>query len=321
MKRLVLMQILIIGLLCGCANAQNNEWNPKRTWVFFAGLLEWQDNKFGAFPQKNRRDEVLLNVLRQRGVPENQILYLKDSQATTARIKSEFAAFLKKPKAGDTVFVYFCGHGYKSKDHKNTFLASYDAGVNEGWKVEDIPEAIEQNFKGSMAILTLDNCYSGALNEAVKARKSNISYAVLTSSHFNSFSTGNWTFTESLIYAFRGDAFIDDNHDGKVTLDELESNSKDDMAFAEEQLAQFDFTNGLNRQFVVANAKPLTSKRIGERVEVKSGNKWWTGFIIDEKEGKYRIRYYGFEESDDEWVTTEQIRQKQPKQYNTKLPK
>lgn len=320
-SKLFVISFLLCVSFSFAAQAQTPlSWKPQRTWVFFVGLLEWQDSKkFGSFPQKNRRDEILLNVLRAKGVPENQILYLKDKQATTAKIQSSFASFLTKAQPGDWLFVYFCGHGFKSSDNKITYLASYDvSNKNLGWRVDSIPETIEQNFKGSNAILTLDNCYSGALAEAVKSRNTRnpkISYAVMTSSHFNSFSTANWTFTESLIYAFRGDAYIDEDADGKITLAELESNSEEDMMFAEEQLASFIFTGSFSKQNVVALSQKRAAPRVGERVEVFSGGGWYKGFITDTNNGKYKIRYYGYEESDDEWVSEKQIRQSTQTQY------
>jgi hypothetical protein len=81
----VVLLISVSSAVAQPANAPNQgEWNPKKTWVFFVGVLEWKDKKtFASFPQKNRRDAVLLDVLRARGVPENQILYLKDKAATT----------------------------------------------------------------------------------------------------------------------------------------------------------------------------------------------------------------------------------------------
>ena len=122
----------------------------------------------------------------------------------------------------------------------------------------------------------LDNCYSGAMAEAVKNRRSRVSYAVFASSHYNSFSTGNWTFTESLIYAFRGDVYADDNRDGKVTLAELETNSAADMLFAEEQVAEFAYTPNFNKNGVIAAAQNvLRLKAIGngEKVRLAIGGK------------------------------------------------
>lgn len=296
-------------------NQTQNDWNPKRTWVFMVGLLEWKNSKsFASFPQRNRRDAILLDVLRERGVPENQIIYLKDSQATTAKIQSNFESFLSKAQPGDWVFVYYCGHGYKN-DSKGVLLASYDAGSNNGWAVKSVPETIDKFFKGSNAVIMLDNCYSGAMAEAVKNRRSRISYAVLASSHFNSFSTGNWTFTEALIYGFRGEPFIDDDKNGSITFSEIAENASQDMLFAEEQYAQFITTGAFGKQTVLANSSPSNSPQLGERIEAYDQGGWYKALITDVKNGKYKVHYFGYEYNEDRYVSANEIRKFTPKQY------
>lgn len=305
---------------CGAAKNTNsqtaqNVWNPQKTWVFFVGLLEWQDKQtFGSFPQKNRRDKILLDVFRTRGVPESQILYLQDNAATTVEIQSAFEKFLGKAKSGDWVFVYYCGHGYKT-DNKETYLASYDASGKNGWKVASVPDTIDKFFKGERAVIMLDNCYSGAMAEAVKARQTKISYAVLASSHFNSFSTGNWTFTESLIYAFRGESFVDEDANGKINLGELAQNSAEDMLFAEEQIAQFAFTGNFNNQTIIAENVQKNAPRVGERIEAFDRNKWYRAIITASENNKFKVHYFGYEYDEDAWRSANQIRQFTPKTF------
>lgn len=308
--------LLLISLSFSIVNAQNT-WNPKKTWVFFVGLLEWQDSEtFASFPQKNRRDEILFNLLKSNGVPANQMMYLKDSQGTTSRIQTEFSKFLAQAKPNDWVFVYYCGHGYKN-NKAQTFLASYDVSEKTlGWAVKSIPETIEKQFKGSHAIIALDNCYSGAMANAVKSQKRRVSYAVLASSMASQVSTGNWTFTEALISAFRGENFVDDDKNGVVTFAELKSNAEDDMLFGEEQLANFAFTGNFDSKTVIAKAEPASnSPKVGERVEVYSQKSWWKGYVIDARNDKFKIHYYGWEEADQEWVTAKQMRQAKPIQF------
>ena len=296
--------------------AAGDKWEPQRTWVFFVGLLEWKDSEsFTSFPQKNRRDEMLLNELRKSGVPETQIVYLKDKNGTTANIQSEFVKILGKAKPGDTVFVYYCGHGYKDDDAK-TYMASYDVSEKTlGWAVDSVPETIEKYFKGSQAIIAMDNCYSGAMAAAVKSKPRRVSYAVMTSSLASQESTGNWTFTEALISAFRGDPFIDDDHDGKVTFAELESNAEDDMLFGEEQMATFAFTGNFSPDTRIADSIAGSSPRIGERVEAYSIDGWYKGYITDAKADKFKVHYYGYEYDEDEWVTAKMIRSPKTVQY------
>lgn len=315
-----LFTVLFVAGSCVSAQPANStkqtEWNPQRTWVFMVGLLEWKDKKeFASFPQKNRRDAVLLDVLRTRGVPENQILYLKDSAATTAKIQSSFESFLSRPQPGDWIFVYYCGHGYKSEDNSETFLASFDATDKIGWRVNDIPETIDKIFKGSHALVMLDNCFSGAMAETLKNRRSPVSYAVLASSHFNSFSTGNWTFTESLIYAFRGEPFVDDDANGRVTLGELVENAAEDMLFAEEQIAQFALTGKFNNQTIIAANTKKSVPRLGERIEAFDQGDWYRAIITDVQHNEFKVHFFGYEYDEDAFRNAKQIRSFSPKQF------
>ena len=320
--RLNFLFAVVVLMFVSCASVKSvnlqtaNVWNPKRTWVFFVGLLEWQDKKsFGSFPQKDRRDKILLDVLRSRGVPESQILYLQDGAATTGKIQSSFENFLSRAQPGDTVFVYYCGHGYKSEDNLETYLASYDASGKNLWNVKSIPNTIDKFFKGERAVIMLDNCYSGAMAEIVKSKNSRISYAVLASSHFNSFSTGNWTFTESLIYAFRGEPFIDEDGNGKISFGELAQNSAEDMLFAEEQLAQFAFTGKYNEQFVIAENVEQTAPRLGERVEAFDQGGWYRAIITGVEGGKFKVHYFGYEYNEDAWRNADRIRLFKPRSF------
>lgn len=317
--RIIFILVLIFSALplAYAQPAAKPAWSPQKTWVFMVGLVEWKDQEeFEPFPQEGRQDTVLLDLLKKRGVPESQIVYLKDSQATSARINSEFAKTLVKTRPGDWIFVYFEGHGYKDDDDAETFLASYDASDDiSGWPVMSIPETLEKDFKGSHAMIALDNCYSGAMAEAVKAKKRRVSYAVMASSLASQTSTGNWTFTEALVSGFRGAPYIDDNGDGKVTFFEMGDNAREDMLFGEEQIATIAFTGAFDPQTVIAESPLKAPARVGERVEAYSIDGWYKGYIADARGGKFRIHYFGYEEAEDEWVTAKMIRQPKLTRY------
>ena len=310
LTRFAILSLLSVSILLSVSPTYAaTEWNPKRTWVFFVGLVKWKDSEsFEAFDTKIRKDGILLNSLRKRGVPEDHIVYLKDAAATTAVVETGFADFLKRAAPDDWVFVYFEGHGYKTDDGV-PYLATYDVTDRVlGWKFDAVPNTIERYFKGSNAIIALDNCYSGAMANAVRKTKRRVSYAIFASSMASQESTGNWTFTEALISGFNGAAYVDDNRDGKVTLAEMGDNAAQDMLFGEEQVATIDFTGGFDPQTVIATAELPASPRIGERVEAYSVDDWYRGYIADTKPGKFKVHYYGYEPSDDEWVTAKMIR-------------
>ena len=292
--------------------ATTRDWQPQQTWLFVVGTLEWKHpDQFAPFPKENRRDAALVRFFAEQGVPDAQILYLQDKQATLAQIEQALATHLAKAQKTDLLFLYYCGHGYKL-DAGATCFACYDAGDKgiDGWDAAAIPAAIEQYFPGKRAFLAADCCCSGGLTKSVEAQADRITYACLTSSSANESSTGNWTFTEGLLNGLRGEAYSDADDSQGITLTELANQIIADMAFAEEQRTSFMTTGGFDPQMVLAPARRKTNVRIGERVEVLSGGEWYKARIIaaDAKTGTYKVHYYGWEASDDEWVEPSQIR-------------
>ena len=313
-----LLIILVVRLFAGPAVfAQERDWQPQRTWVFIVGTLKWKHSDvFNSFAQKNRRDAQLVNFFRQQGVPADQLVYLQDAQATTRQIKSSFSAFLSQAREGDLLFFYYCGHGYKSDAGRTTYFATYDASDDEpGWSTDSIVRDIEKYFKGSRAFLAADSCYSGSLAEQAQRMRHQIAYASLTSASAGELSTENWTFTEMLLAGLKGKAFADINGDGRVTLGELAEDVNADMVFAEEQQSEFVATGKFLPDTVMAVAPQRSNPEISRRVEVKSEGAWYKARIIDARAGRFRLHYFGWEDSDDEWVLPGRIRKSKGAQY------
>ena len=303
--------LIIVGSVFGpSTSAAGRDWQPKRTWVFAVGILEFQHRDlFDSFPEKNRRDAQLVEFFRQQGVPDSQILFLKDSQATTRRVRNAFANFLSQAGPDDLLIFYYTGHGYKSDDEQTTYFATYDTSDDvEGWPVQSIVRDIEKSFKGARALLTADTCFSGSLAETTRQLGRRVSYATLASATSNHTSTENWTFTEMLLAGLRGKSFADINGDGEVTLAEIAEDIKEDMAFAEDQRSVFAVTGNFSPQMDMAVAERKIDPLISSRLEVRSEGDWYKARVIDARGESYRVHYFGYEDSDDEWVTRRQLR-------------
>src|ERR1700752_2912264 len=83
---------ILVALFLGGATAspaateKDLGWSPSHTWIFAVGVLSWKHSEiFGSFPVKERRDAELVDFFRQRGVPENHIVYLQDEHGTQQR--------------------------------------------------------------------------------------------------------------------------------------------------------------------------------------------------------------------------------------------
>ena len=310
--RTISIALLVIfgSVLAQTVSARGRDWQPQRTWVFAVGILQFQHkDMFDSFPQKNRRDAQLIEFFRQQGVPESQIVFLKDSQATAQRVENAFTTFLSKAGPDDLLFFYYTGHGYKSEDEKTTYFATYDTSEDvDGLATETLVGDIERYFKGSRALLTADTCFSGGLAQQTRQSGRRVSYATLASATSNHTSTENWTFTEMLLAGLRGKSFADINGDGEVTLSELAQDIKDDMAFAEDQKSVFVTTANFQPEMELAVAERKTDPLISNRLEVHSEGDWYKARIIEARNGSYRVHYFGYEDADDEWVTRRQFR-------------
>ncbi|HEY0604823.1 MAG TPA: agenet domain-containing protein [Herpetosiphonaceae bacterium] len=286
-------------------------WKPARTWVFVVGILEWKhDDIYSAFPKQQRRDAALVKFFREQDVPDHQIVYLQDRAATTRKIQQSLEELLAQTRAGDLLVLYYCGHGGKTDDGV-PYFASYDAddAENLGWAMEAVPATIERHFQGSHAILLADCCYSGCLADAAQRKAKRVAYACLTSSLASELSTGNWTFTEGLLAGLRGHAFADGDGNRRITLQELAAQMIDSMAFAEEQVATFSVCGGFDPALVIAPARSLPHPQVGRRVEARSEGEWYPAQIVAADGDQLKVHYYGYDETDDEWLTAEDIRE------------
>ena len=301
------------------ARAQELGWQPQKTWVFVVGVLHWKHrDMFGSFPVKNRRDASLVDFFKQSGVPDSQVVYLQDKQATQKQIDRAFAAQLNKLRPDDLLIVYYCGHGSKSEDGEDVYLASYDAGDDgvSGWSVNSIPGRIKSESKCARVLWFLDCCYSGQAALALTKQKGRPAYACVTSSSASESSTEHWTFSDALLDSLRGVAYVDLNRDGSVTLAEFAAHIFADMNLAEEQLATFATTEGFETEMILAGAKPLAHPRIGERAKARDeAGDWYTGRIVEAKDEKFRIHFIGYEDDEDVWVAPENLRPIKPVQF------
>ncbi|HXV43316.1 MAG TPA: agenet domain-containing protein [Anaerolineae bacterium] len=59
----------------------------------------------------------------------------------------------------------------------------------------------------------------------------------------------------------------------------------------------------------MAAARPRPHPRVGQRVEVDAEDDWYLAQIIDANGERLKVHYYGYEESDDEWITSDRIRE------------
>jgi hypothetical protein len=299
--------VLLIAALSR-ATAQESSWEPQRTWVFAVGALKFDRKTTFSFPNKDRADVKLLDVWKKRGVPESQIVFIKNEEATKAGIEARLAPFAQQPRAADTLIFYYTGHGGRDmgSPSRAVSFATYD--TRSTWTVNSIVETIERHFRGKQVLYFADCCHSGALADRISRGRQRA--AALCSANVTSTSTGNWTFTETLVRVFDGDGISDANRDGSITFTEGAAFVHREMVAFEDQLAARGLAGGFppGLQISPTTTSPPPGGRIGEVIEVKTKDKWWTGRIIEEKGNRVKVTHPGWGADWDEWAGPNRVR-------------
>ncbi len=298
------------------------DWKPETTLIFAVGILTWENSDvWPSFPEAipGRFDQKLVDFFRAQGVPEAQIVYLQDAKATLAEIQSTLPEFLANHSDEDYLLIfYFAGHGDWDKETGEHYFINYDADGDDRdnyWSVTSIFGDIEDNFKGSKALLLADCCFSGGLIDQVKEGDDlEISYACISSAYTHNFSTGNWTFTEALYQGLLGDPVVDLDGDREITLYDFARYAELEMAFIESQKSMFVTTKDFDPQMVLAIVSDDIPAIEGKRVEVEYENEWYKAKTL-EREGDQVLIKYVEDDEEPAWVTNDQIRPYQPELF------
>jgi len=295
--------VLLLSISVSFSHAQTKTGFGK-TWVFMVSLVEWEDTTLAKFDKEGRIDSKINEFFKNNNIPSNQIVYLTDKKATTNAIRSEFINFLKQAKKEDNLFFYYSGHGYKNDDDKVCF-ATYKG---DEWSAEEIVSTVNNNFAGNKAFFTADCCNSGGLSLEVK-KYPNREYIALNSVVPTSTSTGNWTFSNALLYGLQGKSFLDFNNNGNITVDELARYIDEEMAIVEEQKAFYYIPTSMKNWVVTKNVPLKKNLLVGSRVMVNTDGQDFMGFVEDaDLKNNFKIRYYSYTNQESEWVSLGKIK-------------
>lgn len=271
--------------------AISHHWQPERTHVFALGLLQYADRVH--WPLEGRRDAVLMDALGARGVPASNITFLRDAEGTTEAFERGLIQTLERTQPGDQLIVYYAGHGARDEKHGRGSFKLRDARL----PVSKIFGWIEAHFRGDMAILTADCCYSGALALEAPLRAGRVAYAALGSSLSTETSTGAWTFTNCWIDAIEGRVLVDLDGDGVLRIDELARYAERRLGFIDGQVSSFSVANGFPSTFVLGPATARAHARQGEFIEASQGDKWSRAEIVGVTGEEFELRWVDEDEA------------------------
>jgi hypothetical protein len=306
-----LWRTLICGLLFFCTAVpalQAADWQPENTCAVIAGVLKWESEAKGIthFSDRNRKDQELYRTLLQRGVPKENIACRLDEQATRENIRQSVRTMAARAKPGATLLFYYAGHGTKDPDGKVSFL-NYDydpdrAGKKPAFALSELADLLVAHFKGGRVLLMADCCYSGGLAEvARRLSRAGFEAASLTSADAGTISTGNWTFTQTILDGLNGNPLADANGDGVITLDEMADEVSAAMKAREKQRYGYAL-QGLAGDFKIvpieksgkAHAPPDGPFALKEYVYGKDAKETRVGRIVDYTEGRYVLEFYDY---------------------------
>lgn len=275
-------------------NSATNTWEPKRTWVVAVGVIE------GSWSTETRRDTVLLEALKEQGVPAEQVLFLADSEATIEATEARMASHLAQASEGDLAVFYFTGYS-----------ADAEFVLTDGnWPVYRVFALFEQHFPGSRVLLLGDTAHSGSMAAALPLRTGRLAYAALTSSIPGGRATGTWIYTNSLIEAFHGEA-IDSDNDGYLDLNDVAAHVEHEMASDAGKLPSFVTSGGFPSTLRLLPVKPREQRgeRVGEYVEARDRWGGWSPARIDEeREGEYHVHFCDYLTNPRAWVPASHVR-------------
>ena len=289
-----------------------------KIWVFAVSVLEFREkSSYASFPKKDRRDAALVrHFIQERGVPQSQVVWLKDSKAKLPAIRSAFREMLGRTRKGDLLFLYYTGHGDREKPGV-TFFIPYDSASDNtartAWSAPEIIKDIEDRFRGDRAILAADCCHSGGICRQAAEAGRRVSYACLASAQSSSESTGEWTFSDNLLRGLRGASRADADGDGRISMGELADSAETELAFAEGQLSASAATGLFSRDWVLAavSRREPQPEAVLVRGEDGEEQKGFSGSVCAAKEGPGRkVAYSG--ESADSCVVLARIRPYHP---------
>ena len=111
---------------------------------------------------------------RVLGVPEANVAVLTDERATKSDFEKYFERWLpNRVEAGDTVYVYYSGHGAPNPAKGDAYLVPYDGDPTyieqTGYPVKRLFDQLSR-LPAQRVYVAMDSCFSGAGGRSVIAR-------------------------------------------------------------------------------------------------------------------------------------------------------
>ncbi|MFO0618817.1 MAG: caspase family protein [Polyangiaceae bacterium] len=279
--------------------APDGAWDPANTYVVLVGALTFQSSSMTSFSPKHRKDDELAKLLLSRGVPKDHLVELLDEQATAKSVFEALEAMAKAAPKGATLLFYYAGHGGNGDAGEISFVAYDDDGTSaKSISMKRVEQTIARAFAGGTVLLFADCCYSGGLLEVARnlGKKPGVRAAAVTSAAASNLSSGNWTFSQSLIDALDGDAIGDRDGDGAITLGELGEEVRAAMKYRELQRMGAE-VGAVGDGFVLATDNPHRPAQRGigaEYLSAKRGDDYEVARVVGARGDELTVEFYDY---------------------------
>lgn len=146
-------------------------------------------------------DSMQQTLTQRWGFAAGDVVALRNQEATHERILNEISALEKRSAPGDTVLIYFSGHGTSANDQDSSFDLPYATGAWIPYDIDINTTATAQNTLiigrrdlvprlkkldqgGRLVVVISDSCYSGQVVRAAFQRFSRTRYLPLITRDF-----------------------------------------------------------------------------------------------------------------------------------------
>lgn len=304
-------------------------WRPEATRALVVCLAQFEGDAPGSstWSLTERNDGAFVELLRRRGVPDAQLVFLMDAAATREAIAARLAAAIAASQPGETLLLYLGSHGSYSAAKNKHGLSAFDGHVD----VDPLLDTIEQGFRGSTVMLFSDTCYSGGIAEKAGQRAASrpgkgFAYAALSSTGPHQVAWSGWRFLDALARGFSGRGVVDVNRDGAVSFQDLAAFTERHMAFVAEGKPTIVTTTGLPASLELAHVETPAAPRVGEYLEVewpappagapRGRGRFYAAEVLDARADQLRVHYTAnTKTTSDEWVHIDLVRPAAPRTY------
>ena len=265
----------------------------KNTNIVFSGVLDYSScDNITSFESDKRKDYELYKTLISKFINTKYTVFLKESDVNKKNVLQKIYAALNNQESKDLFIFYFTGHGILSNNGEPGLLMS-DSNIITKTELKNI---LQQNNKNQKMILFGDFCYSGLLADIARdLNLEGLDINAITSASSN-LSTGNWSYTQTLIDSFEGRSIIDKNNKGFINFIDIAKEVQNVMFNRERQKSDYYLLTDLENS-KISNAK---IKIMNNTSNVKydgwySSNEGITR-VTDFKDDLFEVEYYNYNE-------------------------